>query len=516
MTYKIITTLLTLLEIHHTKSFVQETIKGTPFANSLYGIGLILAKYNVQTDSLRFKSKRDISSDVTPCIILYDGKFAIISNIDSSEISLIISGDKRVIISREKFENEWDGTALIPKATKYSKEPNYNKHRKEELKRRCSYYGLSLAMIAIIFVLVTQNPYIASWVWWSILIINAIGVTLSILLLQKQLNIHNRISDRICGLTKDGDCDNVTHSTGSELFGLFKLSEIGFAFFATNILCLIIIPNAISILAIVSYLVLPFSLWSIWYQKFKAKSWCVLCLGVLTAMWLQASVYCFSGIVSTYNITLIPLCITGLTYPLIFFALTIFMSILSDKRKSEHWQSDFINLKAQDKVIAAYFQDGNSFEITSDFVSTMTFGSNDAPIEITVFSNPYCGPCASMHERLKDMPGDNIRIRYALTYFNDDLSQVNRYLIAAYQQLGPDKVWNIMTNWFKSGKEKGASFFQHYNLNIDSDSVIHEFNKQQNWSKTAGLNGTPTVIINGRELTGPYTVDDAKLISDFA
>lgn len=516
MINKVITTLLTLLEIRHTESFAKETINGTPFANSLYGVGLVLAKYNVQTDSVRYRSKSDISNDVTPCIILYDGKFAILSNIDSSEVILLISGNKRVVIPWEKFEKGWDGTALIPKATKYSKEPNYAKHRKEELKRMCSYYGLSLAMTAIIFILVTQNPYIVSWAWWGIFIINIIGVTLSVLLLQKQLNIPNRISDKICGLTKAGDCDDVTHSSGSELFGLFKLSEIGFAFFSANIICLITIPNAISILAIISYIVLPFSFWSIWYQKFKAKSWCVLCLGVLTAMWLQAALYCFSGIITKYNIPLIPLCITGLTYPLIFFDLTILMSILSNKRKSEHWQSDFVNLKAQDKVITAYFQAGNSFEITSGGTSEMVFGDAKAPSEITVFSNPYCNPCAAMHEQLKDVPGDAVRIRYVMTYFNDELSQINRYIIAAYQQLGADKTWDIMTEWYKSGKEKGVSFFQTYNLDIDSDSVIREFNKQNNWSKSTELHGTPTVIINGHELTGPYTVDDAKLISDFA
>lgn len=149
-----------------------------------------------------------------------------------------------------------------------------------------------------------------------------------------------------------------------------------------------------------------------------------------------------------------------------------------------------------------------------DAGSSLLFGNPEAPIEITVFSNPYCSPCAAMHERLKDIPGDIVKVRYAMTYFNEELSQVNRSIIAAFQQLGADATWEILSKWYQSGRAKGIDFFEEYNLNTNASDVWEEFQKQQNWSKNNVFSGTPTIIINGREISEPYTVEDFKLISD--
>ncbi len=512
MIEKLIGTLLQLLEIPHTKLFLKETLKSIPYDNSLYGMSLLLARYNIATDNVRLSDKHDLSSDEMPCIILYDGEFVILTQVSESEVIMLSSKSQPVSVNREEFDKKWDGIALIPRLTAQSREPDYKIHRKAELKNRLIKlsFGLIIAIMTCLFA--CQSSHALEWGWWSILATNILGCVVSTFLLQNQLDIHTTLSERICGLVKSGDCDSVTHSSGANLFGIFKLSEVGFSFFITNLVALTIYSQAIPILAIISYLVLPFSFWSVWYQKFRAKKWCVLCLCVLLTMWIQAILYCFSGIIAEYSVNILTLSITCFMYLFFYLAVNIFMNILADKKESEHWQYDLINLKSQDEVLSAYFQD--SKYIDGEAGSGLVFGNPQSPVEITVFSNPYCSPCAAMHEKLKDTPGDLAKVRYILTYFDENLSIINRNIIAAYQQLGAEKTWEILNQWHLKGSEEGETFFEKYNLNPDTPEVWSEFHKQQEWNKNHVLSGTPKVFINGRVITWPYSAEDFKLISD--
>ena len=140
--------------------------------------------------------------------------------------------------------------------------------------------------------------------------------------------------------------------------------------------------------------------------------------------------------------------------------------------------------------------------------SSLIFGNPDAERNITVFSNPYCGPCAKMHERIENLPGKDLNISYVLTYFSEEKSEINKLIIAAYLQLGPEKTWNLLTEWYAGGKMKGADFFKDMGLNTDAPEVIQEFEKHQKWNKDNNLNGTPTVIFNGKVVPSPYVPED--------
>lgn len=54
--------------------------------------------------------------------------------------------------------------------------------------------------------------------------------------------------------------------------------EVGFSYFLSNIIVVVFLTDLISYYAIINIFALPYTVWSVWYQKFKAKQWCVLCL----------------------------------------------------------------------------------------------------------------------------------------------------------------------------------------------------------------------------------------------
>ena len=85
-------------------------------------------------------------------------------------------------------------------------------------------------------------------------------------------------ADKICGLIDRTGCGTVLSTKASKFFGLFGWSEVGFSYFGVSLACLLVFPQHIGYLALVNACCCPFSFWSVWYQKYRAKAWCTLCL----------------------------------------------------------------------------------------------------------------------------------------------------------------------------------------------------------------------------------------------
>ena len=358
---------------------------------------------------------------------------------------------------------------------------------------------------------IASNILRIEWWWYIVMLINLAGIGVGYLLLQKELHIDNELTNRLCGLIKESHCEDVTESKAASFFGLAKMSEIGAGFFFVNFLVLLFFPGAIAAMTMIAIAVLPFTFWSVWYQKFRAHSWCMLCLSTLSLMWLQAVILWIGGALDYYNG--IPALISSLIVLLAAYGLTVMtlgrgMMIMKRMKERDTWMLRFNRLKADDKVVNAFMNDMKELEVENTECSSLIFGNPDAEHRITVFSNPYCYPCAMMHEHIKDMPADDCCVQYVLTYFSDDLSDINRYLIAAYQQLGAERAWQIMTDWYAGGKNLKADFFLNMGLDPTTTDVSIEFDKHLHWRTGKSFTGTPTVLVNGREIKAPLSVED--------
>lgn len=492
--------------------YLQELLEETPYLQSLMGIGLVLSKYNIANECVRFLDKSELEADLCPNIIIYDNSFAIVYDCNHDSVRLYSESIGETTIDKSEFLKKWNGVALLIQPDSKSSEPDYDNRKRHSGLSSFKQYALSIGMTALFCVGAIINPNHFQWTWWAIICLNVMGLYVAFMLLQKQLHIPNKFADKLCGIAKESHCETVTNSDGGELFGLVKLSEVGSAFFFVNLVTLIFSPQSLYLLAIVAACVLPFSFWSIWYQKFKAKSWCVLCLITLAIMWLQASVYLIGGIYKLYDINWLTIIELLAGYVVAVLSINKIMDLFEIKSKARMWHREYNRLKVNDKVINAFELGAATFNTEKETCSSLFFGNPDAPTQITVFSNPYCFPCAIMHERIKDLPGNAVRVNYVMSYFPSKGSSINHYIIAAYQQLGPEKTWDLMTRWYESDKTIGDKFFKDLGLDITSKDVISEFEKHEKWKQNDRLYGTPTVIVNGREIVYPYVVEDYMYI----
>lgn len=508
MVNNIFTRLLKILNIPHTEQYANESFRLQPYRNTMFGLMLLLDKYKIPNECVQFTDKNTISNDLTPMIIALNGRFIILNQITSKTITLTNISGIETEIARNTFLSEWDGTAIIVSPDKNSTEPNFKSHHSKNNKMILKNIILIVCSCLLIISGFLHSSLNNNLFWYIILIINSLGIYITILLLQKQLNLHNHIADRICSIFKETKCENVTNSTGGSLFGFVKLSEVGFVFFLINAIALLFFPNTIQLCGISALIVLPFTFWSLWYQKFVAKSWCMLCLITLFLMWGQAVIYLSARIFNHFSWNWFLAICLATSYILSTLLLNKLMVLIKSQRDAKYWKSEYDNLKVQEEVINAFQQKMPLYDTSSNICSCMVFGNPNARRNITIFSNPYCNPCAKMHDRIKGLPGQDVCIRYVMTSFSEDLTVINKYFIAAYQQLGEEVTWKLMSEWYTQGKHKGTDFFTPYKLNIDTVDVDEELNKQLKWRLDKPFYGTPTILVNGKELGGPYTVED--------
>ncbi|MBD5351333.1 MAG: thioredoxin domain-containing protein [Bacteroides sp.] len=498
------------LGIKHNNNKLNEILRSTPYLNSMYGIGIALSKYKIDNKCVRLVHK-DAVRDIPMGIIIFNGQFVVLQCSDKDGCILHLNKNKTQHISTQELYAGWNGVVTIIQPKESSITSEYSSNKEKSKTNYIVICGIIL-LAAFITISVLNHHHFYSWALLLVMVVNVLGIGVSFLLLQKQLHIPNKIADKLCGIAKDSHCDEVTQSKGATFLGFFKLSEIGSSFFVVNIITLIFVPLFANALSVIAIIVLPFSFWSIWYQKVKAKSWCVLCLLTLALMWIQAGLYIAGGYYVWNNSTIVlTITLLGIAYIIMGIFLNRIMWLIERDRKNSIWEGEFNYLKSQNYVVDAYLAQTKPFNVSTENCSSLFFGEEDALHVITVYSNPYCLPCALMHKRIEGFPGINVKIQYVMTYFTDEYSIINKFIIAAYQQLGAEKTWKILTEWYATGKTQGVVFFAKYNLDIATDSVAKEFEKQNAWSNDNKLYGTPTVLVNGYEIEYPYEVSDYML-----
>lgn len=290
----IFTRFLTALGVPHTTACSDADFRNMTF-KSLFGLSHLLSDYGVRNMGARFTDKKAITRLAPPFLAqTTPGIFVIVTGIDSQKgIVDYDSRGEKLQIDLASFLKVWNGVVLLAFPDANSREPDYARHRLTEIVERLAHLALPVsALILLCYFFITRQLY-GHFSTILLTIFNCVGLYFSYLLVQKSLNIHSAASDRVCGVLEHGGCDSIVKLDVSKLFGVFAWSEIGFAYFGVSLITLLLFPGLWPALAIFNICCLPYTFWSIWYQKFRARHWCTLCVGVQTTLWLLF--FCYLG-----------------------------------------------------------------------------------------------------------------------------------------------------------------------------------------------------------------------------
>ena len=506
---------LNALDVKFTKSYSDKFYKEHPYKYNLFGISRMLSDYGIKNAGIKIEDKiNDISEIQTPFIAHTGGDFSLVYCVTDDEVEYRMNS-LNLSIPKSVFCDNWSGVILLAEKNEDSIEPNYSRHHKKELGwfiLRSLFIIVSSLLVLMVFI---NNESHKNWGYLLSLIFNIVGLYVGFLLVQKQLKVHSRYSDKICSLFKRTDCNNILESNAARLFGIFGWSEIGFAYFLSNIILIAFLPNLISYYALLNILALPYTIWSVLYQKFKAKQWCVLCLIVQLLLWCIFITSFLFNFIHVPQLNVFNIVLFGSVYLVSFLSITLLIPLLSEGLKIDNIIQEINSLKAHEGVLSLLLKEQPYYECDKS-TSNVIFGNPEAPIWVTILTNPHCAPCAKIHERIEkilESHENNLCIQYVFSSFGEELDISSKFLISTYLNTEKEHMMFIYDLWFKEGKFNKESFFEQYPFDLTDNRVIIEFDKHFQWKQSTKIDATPTILINGYKLPNNYQIEDLRFFT---
>lgn len=286
------------LRVPHTRNYSNSRFRKMPF-KSMFGLSKLLEEYGIKSEGYFLTDKSELSLITPPFLAGTPRGYVIVTDMgkDASgkdTVSYLSYGVKETV-PKEEFLGGWDGNVLLSYPSADAAEPDYKKNARLQFFMDAKKWVLLACAIFVFLYFFISNRIYASLSTVLVTAFDIAGLYFTYLLVQKSANIHNAAADSVCGVLQKGGCDKILEMSASKFFGLFGWSEVGFAYFSVSLLALLFFPSTLPWLALCNICCLPFSFWSIWYQKFRAKHWCTLCVSVQALLWLLFFSYLIGG-----------------------------------------------------------------------------------------------------------------------------------------------------------------------------------------------------------------------------
>lgn len=506
ITHNVFESFLKFMNVKYTNSYSDSYYDNHPYKYSLYGLSKMLSDYKVENVSIRLKNKRQgLGMLDVPFIAHFGNDFVVVYGKDCGSVSYQW-GSKFVRVDIERFLTTWSGVALVAETTNVSGEPDFLVHHRRDMLVMWQ-KGVTIICLLIVLGYVVLNYAHDVIGVLLLLFINMIGFAASILLLLKQLKIRNGYIDNVCSLLLPrGDCNNILYDKAAKLWDWISWSEVGVGYFMANIFICFFMQNLLPIASIFNMASIPYTLWSVGYQRFVKKQWCSLCLLVQGVLWLLFVVNLFTfGAVKFVDYSLPVIC--GSVYLSFVLLVNLLSSFVSKMKYGKKLLYDYNSLKLNEDVFNVLLKANQQYDVSS--FSNILWGNRMAENVITVVTNPYCNPCAQVHKKLSGLLNKyDVAIQYVFTSFSEELEFSCLFLIAVYQNGGLEDFEKTQSDWFSFGKMIPARFCEKYTIEIETNFVREEYERHKEMLKKLNIISTPTVLFNGWLLNSFYSIDD--------
>ena len=497
------------LKVKYTHLYAEKLHNEHPHKDNLYGISKMLADYGVESAIIDIADK-DFKLLKYNSILNFRGHNVLFREWNEQEIK-VFWDNREIKIPLEDFNQFWDGKAIFPYKSAKSTEPDYGENLKNQIyndgRKYLLYFIAAIALMAGFF----ANKIFMHPGLMVLLAVNTVGIYISFLLMQKQMNIHNDYADKICAVLSKGGCKGILESSAAKLFGLIGWSEVGSSYFISNVSVVIFLPRLLPYLAILNICAIPYSFWSVWYQKFKAKQWCVLCLIVQILLWTVFLTNLLFSHISVPTFKVMDMFWAGLIYLLPFLVISLLSPLLIKNRHIRQLTGIFNKMKAKPEVFSALLMRQPYYDI-NDSVSEIKWGNEAADTQITVVTNPYCGYCAVMYKRIETLLkklDDRISVRYI--YSGDERTETGcKFLLSVYfnKSLTADQKKEVFNDWYKDSKNRNENFMKKYQGDSVGEIVEREMQKHKQWCTQTNNFATPTIFLNGHKMPENYMIED--------
>jgi thiol-disulfide isomerase/thioredoxin len=520
-------TLLKLLNVKVNNFTVDETLQNHPDWPSLLSISDALSKWNIPNAAGKIE-KQDIERIPTPFLVQTFNPISpieVITDVNETFVK-VLSKDfvKPVPERREDFFKRWNGIYLLAEKAGISGEVNF----KENNQKRNFKVLMQAMLVLIIFIIsilfIERNIFSSTQVVSQygiyiqyLILISGMGV--SSLLLWHEIDSNNPILKKVCTGIIKGNCDAILSGKQSKVLSWLSWSEVGFFYFTGGLLTFLFVvpmPQGISILAYINILALPYTIFSIYYQGFIAKQWCVLCLSVQALLILGGINVFANGFLLPISQISIKLILTSVLFYLI--PVLIWYSIkpyLLRLQEAKNTKNEYLRLKFNTEIFETLLKKQKQITIPTDGLG-INMGNPSATNILVKVCSPYCGPCATAHPKIEELLSEipDLAVKIIFTAPNDPTNHlykpVSHFLAIQAQNNEEESIKKALDDWYLADKKDYTHFAKLYPSTIGVEEQGNTIEAMDKWCTDMEIQYTPTIFINGFELPNSYSIEDLQ------
>jgi len=494
---------------------VSEYIGSHPDFPSLKSIIDFFNETHVQNYALKF-DERDLENFGRPFIAHLKeagGKVIFVYSVNNEHIIFADALKGRKIMPKPVFLEKWDGVVIVLEPDELSGEAGYKKKRKAEITDKALLPAMILLFVFAVLYGIIGNKFIASPpenVDLALIFAHFVGLVFSVLLMRQELDIKTRFTDKICHIASNTDCDSVTNSKASKIFGPITWADAGVTYFTGGLVSLFLVPlnNTIDLLMLVSIAALPYPVFSILYQWLKIKKWCPFCLSVQFVIIVEA-VLAF-GVLNIDALSVKPVLPVFVIFLAVFLFILLTKFLYLSEKEKKHSKLELLKIKRDPDVFLYKLRKGERIEIR-DNKNALIFGDRRSNVSVTVFLSFYCSACAKRFGSILELIERNhkINVQLVLSPGKDGNSLNLMKTIFRLMKDGQDtEILEKLGNWYKTERSRRAELFQNDQENVPIEGFQEMMDYNSMLFSTGKIKGVPSVFVNGFPLPGTYDLGD--------
>lgn len=334
----ILSDFLSALSVPHTADYTNRQFESMPF-KSLFGLSKLLDKYGVSSQGFKLDDRKEIRKITPPFLAHTPRGFVIVTGIGDDTVDYLTQGVAEKM-PLDNFRQAWDGNVFLAFPSDSAMEPDYHSHARMIFISKAKKVMLWVLGAALFLYLFISNGIYRHVTLILATLCDFLGLALTFMLVQKSMRIKSRAADLVCGVLQEGGCDSVLETRASSFYGIFSWSEVGFTYFSVSLLALLVFPQWTGYIAACNVCCLPFTLWSIWYQKFRAKAWCTLCVSVQATLWLLFICFLTGGWIRDIFPLRIEFFVLVGAYAFVLLGLNRIMPLMTKKEINDETKAD--------------------------------------------------------------------------------------------------------------------------------------------------------------------------------
>jgi len=512
--------LLNYSGININADIIKGELEKHPDTPSLLAVCDVLTALNIQNSAFKIEFEDLVN---VPCPFLahttsFNGDMVTVTGVEKD--SVFISTDKweKHRLSIEEFKKIFTGVVLTVEPSENFTTDTSFKTKLAAIKIPAVIAGVGLILLSA---LIFNTGYFTnlSWQLLSLTVFKSAGLIISILLLVQSVDSKNPLVQAICQSVGKTNCNDILTSKAANVFEWLTWSEVGFFYFAGTWLLLLFgggSPLIWQALAVLNFISLPYTVYSIYYQARVAKQWCALCCMIQALLWLEfipllsnfTNNSLFLGVGQANAWSALFICLLA---PVILWIISkpLFLKI----QLLEPLKQQLRNFKYNTELFNKLLTEQTEYTIPAE-EWCIVLGNVEANNIFTIATNPYCPPCAIMHKQLDELLDQmgNIQIRFVFTTQNtegDRNTPISRHLMALNEL--PDKkiVKQALHDWYEQKQKNYEEWAKVYPVQLN-EAEFYKLDKQRDWINKAEITGTPTLLLNGYRLPSLYQLSDLK------